>query len=99
VVLVMRTITQWVMLAGIMSWILWDIVVVANHTAGDTISEITLALARRHPILPLAVGIVVGHLFGASRFVLPAVAFAETHPVVPLLFGIAAGAVCWTQLR
>jgi hypothetical protein len=93
-----KTITQWVMLAGVLSWVLWDLVVVANHTAGDTISEITLALARRYPIVPLAVGIVVGHLFGASRFVLPAVAFCEAHPAVPLLFGIAAGAVCWSQL-
>jgi hypothetical protein len=94
-----KTITQWVMLAGVLSWVLWDLVVVANHATGDTISEITLALARRYPIVPLVVGVVLGHLFGASKQVLPAVVFAESHPAVPLLVGIAAGAVCWSQMR
>lgn len=95
----MRTVTQIVMLAGILLWIGWDIVVAANRVAGDTISEITLALARRHPIIPLAVGVVVGHLFGASRFFEPAVALVEAHPLAPLFFGILAGAVCWSQLH
>lgn len=41
----------------------WDIFAAAEPTAGDTISELVLATARRHPVLPFVVGIICGHLF------------------------------------
>lgn len=41
----------------------WDIWVAVNDTPGDTISELALAFAGKHPILPFAVGVIVGHLF------------------------------------
>lgn len=45
----------------------WDIVVAANDTPGDTISEITLAFAMRHPVIPFAVGVLMGHLWWAQK--------------------------------
>lgn len=35
--------------------------------SGDTISEVTLAFAQRHPALPFSVGVVAGHLFWPQR--------------------------------
>jgi hypothetical protein len=45
----------------------WDIYVAANPTPGDTISEITLAFAQKHPVLPFALGVIMGHLFWPQR--------------------------------
>lgn len=47
--------------------IAWDVYVAANPTPGDTISEITLGFAMRHPVLPFVVGVVCGHLFWPQR--------------------------------
>lgn len=47
--------------------IVWDIVVAANPVAGDTISEITLAFARKHPVVPFIMGVIMGHLFWPQR--------------------------------
>ena len=41
----------------------WDVYVAVHPVAGDTISELTLAAAMRHPIIPFALGVVMGHLF------------------------------------
>lgn len=41
----------------------WDIYVAVNATPGDTISELALSFAGRHPILPFSLGVIVGHLF------------------------------------
>ncbi len=40
----------------------WDIYVAVNDVSGDTISEIVLSTGYSHPSLPLALGIVAGHL-------------------------------------
>jgi hypothetical protein len=41
----------------------WDIYVASDGIAGDTISEIMLKVAKDHPIVPFALGVVIGHLF------------------------------------
>jgi hypothetical protein len=45
----------------------WDVWVYLEPTGGDTISEVTLGFARRHPVLPFAIGVVCGHLFWSQR--------------------------------
>ena len=40
----------------------WDIYVAVNDVGGDTISEIVLNTSYSHPSIPLALGIIVGHL-------------------------------------
>jgi hypothetical protein len=40
----------------------WDINVAANDVRGDTISEVALGTAYKHPSLGLAWGILTGHL-------------------------------------
>ena len=44
----------------------WDIYVAANEPRGDTISEIILATSRIYSSLPVALGVVVGHLLWPS---------------------------------
>lgn len=43
----------------------WDIFVAVHigTSAGATVSELMLSWASRHPIVPFAMGVVVGHLF------------------------------------
>ena len=45
----------------------WDIWVYIDPPDGDTISEIALSTAKDHPVLPLLIGIVCGHLFWSQR--------------------------------
>lgn len=62
-----RTATVVAMFACAALLIGWDVVVATNAVRGDTISEVTLAFARRYPVasvgVGLALGIVLGHLF------------------------------------
>lgn len=62
-----RKVTISILVAAVLALIAWDVVVAMNPTPGDTISEITLAFAMRHPALPFAVGVVCGHLFWSQR--------------------------------
>jgi hypothetical protein len=55
------------MVTGILSWIAWDIVVAANATSGDTVSEILLYAATRFTVVPLAAGTLCGHWFWPVR--------------------------------
>ena len=45
----------------------WDIWVYIEPTDGDTISEITLAFAQKHPVLPFAIGVLCGHLLWPQK--------------------------------
>lgn len=45
----------------------WDIYVAANSSSGDTISEITLGFAQKHPVVPFALGVIMGHLFWPQK--------------------------------
>ena len=41
----------------------WDVYVVFSPEPGDTVSEVTLYFAQRHPVIPFLAGVVCGHLF------------------------------------
>lgn len=43
--------------------IVWDIYVAVNGVSGDTISEVVLSFAQKHPVIPFVFGVVMGHLF------------------------------------
>lgn len=62
-----RTVTLIFMAIIIVAIAVYDTLVAVNKIGGDTISEISLAWAMRHPIavlmLGLAIGIILGHLF------------------------------------
>lgn len=42
--------------------IAWDVYAATNKERGDTISEVVLAFARRHPVIPFLMGVLMGHL-------------------------------------
>ena len=56
----------YLLLAGVVLLFGYEFWAAANGKPGDTISEIALAFARRHPVLPFAVGFVLGHLFSSQ---------------------------------
>lgn len=62
----MKTITTIIMLAAIFILIGWDIFVAARPPEGDTISEIIRQSAFRHPIIPFAFGVLIGHFFWSN---------------------------------
>lgn len=56
-------VTVWIIFAVAGLLIFWDVYAGANSDKGDTITEIIRAAAARHPIIPFALGVVMGHLF------------------------------------
>ena len=42
--------------------IVWDVYAATNKERGDTISEVVLGFARRHPVIPFLLGVLMGHL-------------------------------------
>jgi len=62
-----RKATIGILVSIILALIAWDIWVVIEPTPGDTISEITMFYARRHPVIPFALGVVCGHLLWGQR--------------------------------
>lgn len=57
-----RYITTAIILITTGGLIAWDIFVAIEPTPHDTISEVVLSYLRRHPFIPLAMGVLVGHL-------------------------------------
>lgn len=45
----------------------WDIYAAFSKEQGDTISSLVLAWSSRKPIIALAVGIIIGHLFWPQK--------------------------------
>jgi hypothetical protein len=64
---VSRRVTISLLIAFTLILIVWDIYAAANSGDGDTISEITLGFARKHPALPFAIGVICGHLLWPQR--------------------------------
>ena len=62
-----RTVTKIVLAVVVAALVVWDIVVATTPPPADTISEVVLAFARNHPVVPLIVGILCGHLFWPQR--------------------------------
>lgn len=60
-------ITRFILLVVVIALIVFDIFVAADSTTGNTISEVTLSIARKHPVLPFCIGIVCGHLFWPQK--------------------------------
>ena len=42
--------------------IVWDVYAATNKAGDDTISEVVLGFARRHPVIPFLLGVLMGHL-------------------------------------
>jgi hypothetical protein len=63
----MAVITRWFMLFSFVLIAGYDVFVATNAAKGDTISELTLSWAWRFSTLPLAWGVVVGHLCWPAR--------------------------------
>jgi hypothetical protein len=63
----MRETTVIIIWVAIVALIAWDLFMVANGKPGDTISEVMLQQAQRHPILAFAMGVVAGHLYWGQR--------------------------------
>lgn len=54
--------TFWILLVAAAVLIGWDIYA-AMSTTQPTISALSLAWARAHPVIPFTVGVISGHLF------------------------------------
>lgn len=48
------------LVAGLLTY---EVVALLNRKEGDTISEIHWRLARRYPVVPFGLGVLMGHLF------------------------------------
>jgi hypothetical protein len=52
--------------------VVYELVALSNACEGDTISEIVWEAATDRPVLPFAIGVVIGHLFWQKRAAPPA---------------------------
>jgi len=60
-----RTLTLIVIFGTVAALIAYD--VWAAFTPGATISEVMLSLGHKHPIIPLAMGILIGHFWWSQK--------------------------------
>ena len=56
-------ITAAVLVACVLLLVVFDLYMAANNVPGDTISEVVRSWAARHPVIPFAFGVVMGHFF------------------------------------
>lgn len=54
------------MISSVVLLVGWDIFVAVKPPSGDTISEIIRQTAGKHPIIPFAFGVLIGHFFWTS---------------------------------
>jgi hypothetical protein len=71
----MRVITTLLLCASAVGLIGWDVVVALNTVPGDTISELMQEVGYRVRAIPLALGVVMGHLFFPGKHERPAPAW------------------------
>lgn len=57
------TATSWVIGLACLWMIAWDYYVYRTPVRGDTLSEVILRWAIRHPVLAFSAGVVCGHFF------------------------------------
>lgn len=55
--------TELVLLGTVCGWVAFDVYIYARKGLDQTISVVLWQLALRFPILPLGVGILIGHLW------------------------------------
>jgi hypothetical protein len=100
-----RLITQVALLVAIVLLVGWDIYADVNRVAGDTISEVTLALVKTTPLAAVALGVILGHLVtayetpdsGTISLWGQLVQWVKLRPVVPFLWGFLTGGMFWYQ--
>jgi len=56
-----------VLIASAIGLIAWDCIAVWRGGGNATISRVLLNAARQYPILPFALGVLIGHLFASQR--------------------------------
>lgn len=61
------TATGWLLVLFIAVGILWDLFALWCWGIEATVSAVLLGWARRHPIIPFVLGVLVGHLFWSQR--------------------------------
>jgi hypothetical protein len=59
--------TTWFLTAAVFVFVVYDIFAAIHWGAGATISRDILQIADTHPILPFAIGVLMGHLFWPQR--------------------------------
>ena len=94
-----KLITQITMAVGLGIWLIWDVIVATNKTQGDTISEVTLELAKRSPLLVVVAGVIAGHLFASFESWEAITSYLKARPLVPFIWGMITGMTFWYQGR
>lgn len=59
----MSMITAWLLLAVLVMVGIWDVYTLLYGESGQSVSQYLHRLATAWPILPFAVGVLIGHLF------------------------------------
>ncbi len=62
-----RLVTEIVVAVSALGWAVYTSIMAANGQPGDTISEVIARAGREHPMIPFAVGVLIGHWFWSIK--------------------------------
>lgn len=62
-----RLITEIVIVISVVGWCTYTAIMGGNGQPGDTISEVIARAGREHPLIPFALGVVIGHWFWSIK--------------------------------
>jgi hypothetical protein len=94
-----KLITGILLAAGSGIWVIWNLFANFNSIKGDTISETVEGMAKAAPIIPVVMGVIVGHFFGNIPAIKPVLDFVAVHPIIALMYGIIGGVLFWNMGR
>jgi len=52
-----------VLVVSLVGFIIWDIWLAADRIEGNTISEVVRKVSKPHPMIPFALGVLIGHWY------------------------------------
>lgn len=94
-----KTITGIFLGVGTLIWIIWDLYVNFNKIEGDTISEVVGGVAKSAPIIPLALGVICGHLFSYWPGTQSLLTGIGERPILAFIAGTVCGWLFWNMGR
>lgn len=86
-----RRLTQILVLAALAALIVYNVVIVIEPTPNDSITSVVREWMGAHFAVPLAVGVILGHLAWPARKYVP-----EIGPYVLAVWGVVAALIDWS---
>jgi hypothetical protein len=91
----MERTTAFLVLAVVLLLSVYDVIVAIWSRPESTISGVLLDAAKEYPIVPFAICVLTGHIWGEHRALHELRSILQANLWVVILAGLAAGALLW----